>query len=354
MARQMREPVYQMLWDCPYCGTRKLLGLSHRYCPHCGAPQDATRRYFPSDADKVAVEAHHYIGVDRLCPACSSPNAAASDYCAQCGAPLADATRAARLPDETRRAGERFAESHRTAAPPAPPRRTARSTRRRWIGLLLLAGLLGAWYLWSTWTVERTVQVTGVAWSRVIHIESKLPTAAEQWCEGMPQDAYDRSRSRRIRDYERIPHEQCDTITRRIDQGDGTYREVPQIQCRTVYRQGAPIYDDWCRYTVDRWQPVRTLRRTGTDHHPQWPEARLGRAGDCRGCERIGRRSAEYRLTLTEQGTGHVYECSVKMQTWAQTEIGARLLLPVRRMGGAPRCDKLFGMRQSPSTQHEF
>ena len=30
------EPVYEMLWDCGYCGHKKLLGLTHRFCANCG------------------------------------------------------------------------------------------------------------------------------------------------------------------------------------------------------------------------------------------------------------------------------------------------------------------------------
>ena len=53
---------YEMLWDCAYCATPKLLGKSHRHCPKCGAPQDPERRYFPADSEKVAVEDHVPVG----------------------------------------------------------------------------------------------------------------------------------------------------------------------------------------------------------------------------------------------------------------------------------------------------
>ncbi len=42
------EKTYEMLWDCKYCGQRKNLGLSHRHCPNCGAPQDPAARYYPT------------------------------------------------------------------------------------------------------------------------------------------------------------------------------------------------------------------------------------------------------------------------------------------------------------------
>src|SRR5688500_9569109 len=101
----MAERVYEMLWDCAYCGTRKLLGKTHRFCPKCGAPQDAEKRYFPSDDEKVAVEDHVYVGADRMCGACGSAMSAKALHCSQCGAPLEGAR-------EVRRAD---------AEPKAPP-----------------------------------------------------------------------------------------------------------------------------------------------------------------------------------------------------------------------------------------
>jgi hypothetical protein len=44
---------FQMLWDCKYCSTKKLLGVTHKFCPSCGAAQDANARYFPSDEEAM-------------------------------------------------------------------------------------------------------------------------------------------------------------------------------------------------------------------------------------------------------------------------------------------------------------
>ena len=75
MTKRRDLGTYQMLWDCAYCDTTKLLALDHRHCPNCGGAQDAERRYFPSDEDKVAVEDHEFFGADWQCAACDSPNA---------------------------------------------------------------------------------------------------------------------------------------------------------------------------------------------------------------------------------------------------------------------------------------
>ena len=47
---------YEMLWDCPHCDTKKNLGVTHRHCPNCGAPQDASKRYFPSDVSAALAD----------------------------------------------------------------------------------------------------------------------------------------------------------------------------------------------------------------------------------------------------------------------------------------------------------
>ena len=85
---------YEMMWDCGACGTPKLLAKSHKHCPTCGSPQDATWRYFPPDDEKVAVEDHVFMGKDRICGACGSPNAAQAKFCGSCGSDLDDAKEA--------------------------------------------------------------------------------------------------------------------------------------------------------------------------------------------------------------------------------------------------------------------
>ena len=84
----MSEKTYEMLWDCQYCGTTKLLGKTHRFCPNCGAAQDPRSRYYPSEEDKVAVEDHTFVGVDVTCSVCNTLNNGDSHFCQNCGASL--------------------------------------------------------------------------------------------------------------------------------------------------------------------------------------------------------------------------------------------------------------------------
>src|SRR6185369_3264457 len=102
------EKTYQMLWDCTYCNQKKLLGLSHRFCANCGAPQNAALRYYPSDAEKVAVEDHHYAGADMGCPACQHYNSRLANNCVNCGGPLAGGKEAAMRQAQVAAAGVAF------------------------------------------------------------------------------------------------------------------------------------------------------------------------------------------------------------------------------------------------------
>src|SRR5688572_6267321 len=86
----MSEPVYEMVWDCRYCGAQKLLGLTHRHCPNCGAAQDPTARYFPADDEKVAVENHVYVGADMQCRYCDAASSTRAHNCGRCGAALGE------------------------------------------------------------------------------------------------------------------------------------------------------------------------------------------------------------------------------------------------------------------------
>ena len=83
------EKTYEMMWDCEYCNTPKLLGKTHRFCPNCGAPQNPEKRYFPPENEKVAVEDHQFVGADLHCPACSFANSRTANNCGNCGSPLA-------------------------------------------------------------------------------------------------------------------------------------------------------------------------------------------------------------------------------------------------------------------------
>lgn len=69
----------------------------------------------------------------------------------------------------------------------------------------------------------------------------------------------------------------------------GTKRERRTEQ---IYRQ-EPVFDDYCRYTMDYWESGRTLTEEGANQTAKWPELpELGTK------LRIGERSESYTMTL--------------------------------------------------------
>jgi hypothetical protein len=336
--------VYEMIWDCKYCGTANLPALSHKFCPNCGAAQDPDTRRFPSDAEKIAVRDYKARGASLVCPACSTPNLGDSHFCLQCGAPLDKAAQAKTLGSEVRaqdaafQAGQqRDLAQERLAADLAPARKPAKSNpvpivAAIVIGLLLCGGLI------FLLTAQRpaSVVVEGHTWERIIYVEQFSRVSDNAWDEQVPADAYGVSCSERQRDTRQVPDgERCEV--RRIDNGDGTFRE--QNECYTLYRD-EPIYDSYCRYTVNRWVQSREAVASGSSQSPapQWPTVNLT-TGSGLGAEREAGRQGRYFVTLT---TGEDdYTCEVSEAAWQAASIERRYEIEVGRFTNAVDCSAL-------------
>lgn len=347
------EQVYEMLWDCKFCGTRKLLGKTHRFCPNCGAAQDDEARYFPSDDEKVAVKDHVYYGADRICSSCDTLNSANSQFCQQCGAPLENAQTAQLVSDDqVIRAGEsfkttgprnieqeRFAEKMDAAGLQIDGKPKAKASRSLLkfgcIGIIALVVVFVA--LAVFWKREATAIVTGHSWAREIAIESYAPRSENAWCDAMPMDGYNVSRRSEVRSYRQIPDgEECSI--RRVDNGDGTFSE--RQECRTRYRE-EPIYDTKCYYTVNRWGFARSVTATGQSlaDQPYWPDTNLRQTGTCIGCEREGRRQADYQVHFRADSSD--YTCTLDESRWASIPVESRWTFQIGVISGQPDCGTL-------------
>ncbi len=263
--------VYEMLWDCEYCQTAKLLAKSNRHCPSCGAAQNASKRYFPPEGEEVAAN-DSFDGADKVCPACSTPNGAKASCCRQCGSPLDGAAEVNRVADQSSRAPVKAAPAARVS-----------SGRPWWVFALVGAALMLCCVcgVAATWTKDVAVEVTGHEWQRSIDIEAFEPVHGSDWCDSMPAAAYDVSRSKEQRSSRQIPDgETCST--RKVDRGDGTFEK--RQECKPKYRS-EPVYDMKCSYLVDRWHTARTVdaRGSGTSGL-RWPALSLRQQGTCRGC----------------------------------------------------------------------
>jgi RNA polymerase subunit RPABC4/transcription elongation factor Spt4 len=340
------DGVYEMLWDCKFCGTERLLGKTHKFCPSCGAAQDPEWRYFPSDDEKIAVKDHVYVGADKTCPACNSLVAGNVEFCTRCGAPQTDAARVKTLDTRTRAEGERFEREDRDARQVAAARglntkAAPKSSGQPWwvwaIVVLMIAGIGFALYsIFAKRDVVATVEA--FEWERTINIEAFSAVPSRSVCTSMPMDAYNVSRSYEQVGSRSVPDGE-DCSVQQVDLGDGAFRQ--QRVCTTRYRQ-EPVYDYVCSYVVNRWTPSRTAKTTGDKSKAiAWPEPNLacGGTGMALGCERESNRREVYTLKLR---TGEDrYECGVPFSMWDAARIEQAFTFQVGVVFNNPDCDTI-------------
>ena len=310
------EKTYQMLWNCPFCSTRGLLGVTHRHCPNCGAPQDPSKRYFPPDDQKVAVEDHKYSGADVVCPSCDVAIGRAAKHCGSCGSPL-DGGKDVRLqptqviPDK--------APPH-PVPPPVPPPVPFPTTGQlakpkgtgcnpfgclQYILYVLLAIILASCCDMCS-SSDAVFKVVGHSWTHEIAIESYEMSKDTSPCSKMPSSAQLVSRQAR--------EPECET--QKIDQGDGTYKE----------RRECKEQEALCTYKVGKWKSARTEKNSGrsVNDSPTWPSVRLSRTGTCEGCEREGAKTATYDVLLENTTSGGSHTCSFQdVSKWRSYKVGS-------------------------------
>jgi len=348
--------VYEMLWDCQFCGTKGNLGLTHRFCPNCGAPQNPDTRYFPSDEDKVAVYDHQYVGVDVTCPNCGELNGAAAEFCGQCGTPLTeDAEKASTLAAETVAAGQAFqssgsrdvvkeqfdAEMQRIGVQSAreKPKRGGGFNARSAIIIGIVVAVVGVIGFLFSRTEQVTVEVTGHTWERSIQIEEYMSFTTRNWRDSAPAGDNVSIRlgscDREVRSYNQVPDgQECQRV--RVDQGDGTFRE--EQQCRTVYRR-EPVYDDMCTWTGLRWEQIAPASGVGNSlaQSPAWPIIDLDECNTRReGCQREAGRSEDYIVIFDNE-----YRCSYPETVWEDIPVGATFIGELRSMSNSLLCETL-------------
>ena len=395
-----RKGTYQMLWDCPVCGTRKLLGVDHRHCPNCGAPQEENLRYFPSKADRVATE-FRGTAPDWECEHCGTPNFShpgpdgqGGGFCAGCGAPRggskavhvrasisADASEtgeqaAAEWKQRQAATRERQAAAH--LPPPVPPTRAEkalawlraagprllewlRGSRQHPVRLFVVALGLALVTLLVLVACPRKVpvEVVGHTWTRVIPVERYTTLSETDWCSSMPGDAREHSRWSEIHHYDQVPDgEDCHTVPgscsqscSNVDNGNGSFSEVctetctsDRTECTTRYRD-EPVYADKCSYEIDRWVVNRQAETRGDDLAPYWPgePAFSGCARTAIGCERLGQRYGVYVVRFLGRDGEEVehLDCERDEPEWRALGVGSRFIGEVSRLTGELDCDEL-------------
>jgi hypothetical protein len=322
--------VFEMLWNCEFCGTIALLGKTNRFCPQCGAPQNADKRYFPPPGKEVAANTT-YEGADRTCPACQTPCGAKANNCKHCGSPLDGSKEVRRQADTV---------DGKAAPPPHAAAAAPKKSGKKWFAIAggAVAAVTSLCLVTMFWTKESTATVSGHAWTRTIDVETFGPVKKSAWCDQTPSGAYELSRHREQRSTKKIPDGQ-DCHTRNVDRGDGTFER--REECTTRYRE-EPVYDDKCDFKVDEWKVARTERAQGQalSPEPQWPTVRLSRTGTCLGCEREASRKETYEVKLTRKESGDD-ACQKPQAEWARFAVGSVRPVKVRMLGGGVDCDTL-------------
>lgn len=277
-----QEKIYEMQWDCPQCGTKKLLGKTHRFCPACGNPQDPDKRYFPSEEEKVAVHDHEYVGIDKLCSYCNAANSASALHCTQCGAPM-EGTANVSLKDTDEKNLPQSTEEQEAS----------KKKKRSWIKWTIigtLGSIIGFCGLALFWKKTVNLEVINQEWSRSIEIQQIQGVRESKWCPA-PIGAYNITSQREMSGSKQIPDGQtCRTV--RSDRGDGTYSQSQK--CTTKYRS-EPVYDQKCYYTINRWRTTnKVVALGGREKALAWPQLPPLRGGNSLGSQRTGARVEKY------------------------------------------------------------
>lgn len=352
---------YEMLWDCQFCNTKGNLGLTHRYCHTCGAPQNPDARYYPSDEDKVAVEDHEFVGVDVTCPACQGLNAAASDYCTQCGSPLSEGAKANTLAAQSRAASESFASSGsrdvtkekfdaqmQAIGVQTAPKDNKKKKRSgfNWRGalfMIIIIALASGGIALFNWTEKADLTVVDRAWERSFTVQEYDEFTDRDWRDSPPNGdnvtLRSGSCSREQRSTRRVADgETCRTV--RQDNGDGTFNE--RQECTTNYRE-EPVYDDMCTWRGYRWQAADTLQTSGgLGIMPYWEDTDLNCEGQTRvGCERIRNRNESYTVTFQNVNNNNRSTCSFPLSEWTDIAVESTWSAQVRVVGGGILCNTL-------------
>lgn len=337
---------YEMFWDCEACGAKKLLGVTHRFCPNCGATQNANARYFPAEGEEIALENHIYHGVDRICPACETPVSAAAHFCGNCGSDLEGAA-TARINEAQAEGG--FVENKRDLvqerfqadiAASLAPAKAATKRRRKRIQLGGLVGtvvtaLLGI-FVFFFMRMDEEVTISSHTWERLYQIEQYTKKSETRDCPA-PSGAYNITQRTEQRSRQVADGKDCKQVctNRRVDQGDGSFRTERDCreECTTRYR--TEYYNvQVCSYNIDRWVGLDESKEapwaiaSGQGISPYWPDVE-NRVSSCSNAPTVlgtqcwDKREATYTLEL-KRDNGKTVTCELDEDKWSQYRDGQR------------------------------
>ena len=145
------------------------------------------------------------------------------------------------------------------------------------------------------------VELTRRSWRMEIVIERLRSESGSDWCDELPEGAFDISR-------------------RTIADASGKRAEPAEH----------------CRYNMLAWRRSWIVKNEGgPETRPDWPRPplRVAPPGEA-GSERLGKREAYYEIDLSDGGD-RTWTCRVDLERWQQLRVGQRFRMPVDRFGTA-------------------
>ena len=336
-------PTYEMLWDCKFCGQKKLLGKSHRHCPSCGGAQDPESRYFPEEHEQVAVEDHEFVGADRKCPACGTAASASVKFCGGCGSPMDGAGSVALKDsgdvgyDEPQNANPQGSQPQSPPAGSPPPPQKSGGIGKIVVGAIevMVVGFLGFVLVDAFYQVEIKVMAKAKTWEKTVSIEKLAPVRKSAWCNEMPRKAYQVDRTMKTRTRKVADGQECKNV--RKDNGDGTFST--KQSCKTKYRN-EEYQQAHCSYTVDRWKHARTRRANGNHSlTPHWPKYNISTSG--RWPERLHSKKEIWEVKFG-YSEGEIKECKLSENQWSGVKKGTSYPAKAGGLTGSLDCGSVL------------
>ena len=341
---------FEMFWDCKQCGTKKLLGITHRNCPNCGNAQDETNRYFPADGEEIAVSNHQYVGADWDCIYCSTPNSQKNNHCIGCGAGK-DGTKTVVEYKEVKKPISNYVKSsnanQRTmnnSTDYSDKLVSKADTKNNYImgGLVFFAVVIIAIFSYLMLVKEdKFVQVVGKDWQREYVLYKYKTVRDSDWCSSMPSDAYNVSSYSAQRGTKDVPDGETCKVEN-VSLGDGSFRK--EKTCTPKYRS-VPVYDRKCDYVVDRWRYDHSVKESGDlEKMPRWPNIDNYRLSSVNVLNnvRLNDKNESYQLVLqSDENKEKKWSCNLSEVKWNTFKPGQKLKVQVNLLNIID-CDSLF------------
>ena len=345
-------------WDCEYCGTTHIPGLT-KVCPNCGNPVSEGQKYYLSGDPMSLPAIRESDGAEWVCRYCGTYNHHDAKTCVNCGGDLAGAEdyfsqgkKYKEIPVERNTTVSR---EHTTAK---AVNLEAKNENKEiplvlkkapiWLKVaavwMILVSIIGTIFM------PHTVSATVVekSWHREQEVEVYKTVEDGGWY--LPEGAHDEYQTWEInhynhvlKGYETVPvqksrqvydGEACSIYT--TSNGDGSF-DVHE-SCHSTYRtewytdyeqravyEDVPVYDWYYHYQIERWVPEETLTAEGKTNSIYWPTKELSEN------ERYG--ATKERYTVVVEAKGREHSSKVSEQQYLDAVVGNDVKIKMNSLG---------------------